>query len=239
MKYTITIPEPCHENWGNMTETAKGKFCGSCKKEVVDFSNISIAMLSKKLDSGSKLCGRFRPDQLNRTIRSGKGSAVRKQGVLVVAVALLAGISPVIAQIPNPIPIAVAPEVTVVGRIAVQHEEKIVPAGKEIVVLTGTVRSEQRFLVGAEVRLKGAQLKTLTDANGRFELLVSASKLGPSSVLQVSAIDCEPREIVVNEIDDPIDIDLFYRGHIMGDIIIEETPNVIDKVKSVFKKRGE
>jgi hypothetical protein len=69
-KIQLTIPEPCHENWDNMAPVEKGRFCGSCQKQVVDFSNMSdreVAHFFKKPSTGS-VCGRFMQDQLNRNI---------------------------------------------------------------------------------------------------------------------------------------------------------------------------
>jgi hypothetical protein len=69
-KIQLSIPKPCHENWDAMTPVEKGRFCGSCQKQVVDFSNMSdrqVAEFFKKPSSGS-VCGRFMTDQLEREI---------------------------------------------------------------------------------------------------------------------------------------------------------------------------
>ena len=69
-KIALSIAEPCHENWEKMSPDAKGKFCGSCQKQVVDFTNMSdtqVAQFFKKPSTGS-VCGRFMTDQLNREI---------------------------------------------------------------------------------------------------------------------------------------------------------------------------
>ena len=70
-KLQLQIPTPCHENWDHMSPVDKGRFCSSCQKQVVDFSNMSdreIAMFFKKPSTGS-VCGRFMQDQLYRDIK--------------------------------------------------------------------------------------------------------------------------------------------------------------------------
>jgi hypothetical protein len=66
----LNIANPCHESWDNMTAAEKGRFCGSCQKQVVDFTNMSDSQLAaffKKPSTGS-VCGRFYEDQLGRSI---------------------------------------------------------------------------------------------------------------------------------------------------------------------------
>lgn len=66
----LHIPEPCHENWDQMSPVDKGRFCSSCQKQVVDFSLMSdrqIAEFFKRPSTGS-VCGRFMTDQLDREI---------------------------------------------------------------------------------------------------------------------------------------------------------------------------
>ena len=71
----LTIAEPCQENWDGMTPVEKGKFCGACQKQVVDYSNMSdrqVAGFFKKpiqgFSKGGSVCGRFMSDQLDRPI---------------------------------------------------------------------------------------------------------------------------------------------------------------------------
>lgn len=63
---SIEIPEPCHENWNEMTPTERGAFCGKCQIDVVDFSNRSNHEVLEILkdNSGKHLCGRFKKTQL-------------------------------------------------------------------------------------------------------------------------------------------------------------------------------
>ncbi|QHI34834.1 TonB-dependent receptor SusC [Kordia antarctica] len=71
MKYPqlkVSIPEPCHEDWNNMTPTDKGKFCDVCTKEVVDFTSKSDEEIIKHSLKHKNLCGRFHASQLDRKL---------------------------------------------------------------------------------------------------------------------------------------------------------------------------
>lgn len=64
--YKITIPEPCHENWDNMSLGEKGRFCSSCAKTVVDFTQMSNKQVQDYLLSHQNVstCGRLKTSQL-------------------------------------------------------------------------------------------------------------------------------------------------------------------------------
>jgi CarboxypepD_reg-like domain len=69
-KFQLNIPSPCHEKWEEFKPTSSGGFCGSCQKNVIDFSNMSESVLMayfRDLPAQEKhLCGRFREDQLQK-----------------------------------------------------------------------------------------------------------------------------------------------------------------------------
>lgn len=71
-KIKLQIAEPCHENWDSMTSSEKGRFCGSCQKQVVDFTSMTDSQLVaffKKSSTGS-VCGRFIHTQLDREVKA-------------------------------------------------------------------------------------------------------------------------------------------------------------------------
>src|SRR6186997_3287000 len=69
-KIKLSIPEPCQQNWDDMAPTSQGRFCSSCAKEVIDFSQMSDTDVLNYFEivKHGKVCGRTYPDQLNRPI---------------------------------------------------------------------------------------------------------------------------------------------------------------------------
>ncbi|UAY53024.1 T9SS type A sorting domain-containing protein [Ferruginibacter albus] len=72
-KAIFSIPIPCHEDWDNMTSTDKGRFCLSCKKDVVDFAAMTDNEIIRYFNKASnEVCGSFLPEQLDRTMAVAK-----------------------------------------------------------------------------------------------------------------------------------------------------------------------
>lgn len=69
-KLQLSIFQPCHENWQNMTPTEQGRFCNACSKEVVDFSMMTDSEVLNYFTriSHQNVCGRVLPSQLERHI---------------------------------------------------------------------------------------------------------------------------------------------------------------------------
>ncbi|WP_316765321.1 hypothetical protein [Pedobacter frigiditerrae] len=64
---SINIAEPCHQNWELMDSRNNGRFCETCDKCVVDFSNHTNTEIIKYLSSSKNdVCGRLTHTQLNQ-----------------------------------------------------------------------------------------------------------------------------------------------------------------------------
>lgn len=63
----VDIPNPCSENWVEMTPTQRGAFCQTCAVDVVDFSDKNPEEVKKTLRAniGKHMCGRFKESQLS------------------------------------------------------------------------------------------------------------------------------------------------------------------------------
>ncbi len=66
-RYSISIPKPCHENWNTMTPAEKGRFCQSCSKTVVDFTNMKTDEVQAYVHQNKhqRICGHIRKSQLD------------------------------------------------------------------------------------------------------------------------------------------------------------------------------
>ncbi len=66
--FKISIPEPCHQSWDEMRPDGAGRHCDSCKKIVIDFTNMTDEQVKAYLISheGSGVCGRFQNSQVER-----------------------------------------------------------------------------------------------------------------------------------------------------------------------------
>ena len=64
----IHIPNPCSENWNEMTRTEKGAFCNKCAIDVMDFTNKSPFeirnILSEKFKRKEHSCGKIQYRQM-------------------------------------------------------------------------------------------------------------------------------------------------------------------------------
>ena len=91
---TISIPEPCHEDWAKMTSTEKGRHCEVCTKDVVDFTSKTDEAIVKYVTKHKNACGRFSPKQLNRELvleRKASASLAPYAASLLVPLAILNG----------------------------------------------------------------------------------------------------------------------------------------------------
>lgn len=63
----LSIPEPCRENWNEMSPCEQGAHCKTCSETVVDFTKLSDEEIETYFlrHHEQKICGRFRNHQLS------------------------------------------------------------------------------------------------------------------------------------------------------------------------------
>jgi len=200
MKQTIqlNIPESCHENWSKMTATQQGRFCMACQKEVIDFSVMSdSAILDYFSTAGTKTCGKFMNDQLNRALATLPGP--RKTGwkywvSVAASVVLLTSKSDAQMKTVKDTIVAVTPllntdEIVVGGAFSVSGTGN----KAQSFMVAGVIRDENNSPIpGASIVIKNTKRGTVSDVHGNFKLNMSE---GSNAVLQVFSIGYETQEI--------------------------------------------
>lgn len=195
-KLQLTIPEPCHENWQQMTPTDQGRFCNACAKEVIDFSTMTdIQVLNYFTNmTHEKVCGRALPEQLDRTISRpaqpkkrlfwywnyivmffmffGKGNSAKAQGSMKVTTEQLNLIKS--TNINN----------ALAGKVAGPTVNRII-TGKVIDVNGNPVSF-------ASIKIKGANTAISADANGVYSI-----KVNPNAILFISGATFKSVEVAV------------------------------------------
>jgi CarboxypepD_reg-like domain/Secretion system C-terminal sorting domain len=218
----LSIPTPCHEDWDNMTPVDKGKFCGSCQKQVVDFSNMNdrqVAEFFKKPSTGS-VCGRFMADQLERGIEiprkripwlkyffqfaipafllSIKSSSAKAQGTVTVVKTnktskQIVG-EPLMAKCSKPL----MGDTMIVTPVkypveTVKGEISNITTKEWSRTIYGNVMDEKgECLPGVSIMIKGTRIGVSADNNGQFRIL---AKTGNELVL--SGAGLETTEVIV------------------------------------------
>lgn len=181
---SLTIPEPCTQNWNDMTPNSKGRHCDSCQKTVVDFSNYTDKELVEffKKTQG-EVCGRISSYQFNRPMPIIEKSNNTFFHRALFGGALLAGIAGTAkGQLFNH---SAAPIMVPI------YNSSVYTFAKEDHSQTGTKHNSTRKVYGkvvddntkepiqnVEVSLDGSSDYASTDSTGKFELNIPDSLAG-------------------------------------------------------------
>ncbi|GAB2459657.1 hypothetical protein GCM10011375_09610 [Hymenobacter qilianensis] len=198
---TITIPQPCHESWAQMTPAAQGRHCAACDKEVVDFSGMTDAEVIgwfQREESG-RTCGRFATQQLNRPLLVVAVRASRWPTWLA-ATAAVAGLqagAAVETQAQRITP--TEQHIITMGMVAVPRRVEPLALNLPPTVVRGSVTDNNsgEGLPGVTVLLKNTSIGTSTNSDGTFELEISTLAAGQALVF--SSIGYVSKEITLDD----------------------------------------
>lgn len=180
----LNIPQPCQQNYHDMQPVQEGRFCASCAKRVIDFTNYSNAQLVdffKKYPNG--VCGRLRHDQLQNCLQN---KPAHRSRVGVPAYLLGLGLSLFFP--------ARNAEASMADTVPLQLPvNRLVPLVSLPVLSTisGIITDTLHHPIdGALVRVFGTTLRTVSDVNGRFFLKLPDSLARSHVQIEVEAAGC-------------------------------------------------
>lgn len=248
----ISIPEPCHENWNEMTPTQKGRFCGVCTKEVFDFTSNSDEEIVKHFQQNENICGRFYTSQLDRKLivnRKKRNHWISYAASLLLPMALFSQEAKKDAkQTPKTTQTNSSTYTSLnIGSLHKQGEVAIKTKNDSLTV-SGIISDDTGYpLPGATITIKGTNKKIFTDFDGIYKIDVQKN-----DVLVVSYPGYKSSEIKVtqNKYDVSLELDNsleeiqvvagygVVRGKVTGAVTTvnaEDIENRIDLSKSFFR----
>jgi CarboxypepD_reg-like domain len=199
----LSIPEPCHQNWQQMTPQEQGRFCKACAKVVVDFSVMTDKEVLNYFSTvGGTTCGRLDQGQLDREIiypHPPKSSW--KKYWLSLATALIFFSAKLTAQTkpPKTTTAATPPSYDnkkgqvfiTLGKVASSANQ--LPKTREV---KGRVTDDNNTpIAGASVIVKGTGIGVAANGNGEFSINMAADK---DNYLLFSAVGFEMKEFKWN-----------------------------------------
>ena len=206
-KINISIPQPCHENWEAMTSVEKGKFCNSCQKKVFDFTKASDREIVNAFQQNQNLCGRFLNTQLNRDlIKPEKKNPLWL--ATTTALISLVGLNEITAQEPVK---TEQRENDILGKVAPPKvNQNSIKTGEVVSIpeieVSGVVSDESGTLPGAMIKVKGTEISTQTDFDGKFTIKVKKNDVLVIAFIgyytkEIEILNSDKTEIMLNESD--------------------------------------
>jgi len=215
--FTLAIPTPCHEKWDQFTPTQKGRFCGSCQKEVIDFTTWSEEQIKEYFATRpASTCGRFAPYQLT-TYKTWIPTNSKQQSRWAAALAfiLLLVSRPTEAQ-------------TTRTRVDQEQVDKIsnLPSGRTDSIKHITIRGvvsaaeDTELLPGVSVLRKGTKQGVITDAEGKFEMVIDQPRSVEKLVISFIGLTTVEYEVVSDSTWKEVKIQMNYDVTQLGGITV-------------------
>ncbi|WP_340202544.1 carboxypeptidase-like regulatory domain-containing protein [Ascidiimonas sp. W6] len=185
----LEIKEPCSENFNNFKQTAKGGFCDSCQKEVIDFTkmNAQETMHYFKTHDQKNTCGKF----YNHQLKTYQHSEIRNNRF-----GFLAGIGFAFLSLFSFNTTQAQDNNKEAGTLENDPSKIINQKQEKEILVNGTVSDYSGPLPGASVVLEGTTIGIQTDFDGNFTF---PKKLKKGDVLVFSYVGFQSKKVVIRD----------------------------------------
>lgn len=222
----IDIPNPCKEDWEKMTIADNGKYCSSCKKTVVNFTEMSDSEIVAYFSEYKNICGRFKKNQLNRNLNHELEKSI-PTGKVVWNYLMIIGFSGFVILPNSDIK---SQNIETDRRIALYRIEK--DSLKETPItsyLQGIILDSitKEPIYGCSINIVGHRAATSTDSSGFFKLAIANNLKSLHFKIQLNMVAYESIIVEGNDL-----INLFNKTFLMkpnedelsGDVLIVYHP---------------
>ncbi|WAC01910.1 hypothetical protein N7U66_18990 [Lacinutrix neustonica] len=160
-QFNLNIKTPCSEHFNQFTPTSTGGFCGSCEKEVIDFTKMTTQEIINYFEThhNKNTCGRFKSQQLETRYR---------KPIVKTRISLLSGISLAILSFFS---ITATQAQNTTKKVDANNNTSEVEASKaeKNIIVKGYVTEQSLALPSVNVVLEGTAIGVQTDFDGYFE----------------------------------------------------------------------
>ncbi|OUD35274.1 carboxypeptidase-like regulatory domain-containing protein [Flavobacterium sp. FPG59] len=232
MKYKLEIPKSCHADWNSMSATNQGKFCASCKKEVINFELYTKAQILSKISNNTSVCGRLAKNQINTEFTNSNLTPAPFWGVLFSFTSLLTAL-PALAQ-KEKAKIEIVDSKSSSATVNTTDTAFVTVSGIVLEQLTADAKTSIQ-LPGAVIEHKKSKTSVTTDINGTFTIKIPLRDFSKSKLLLVHFIGMESKEIEVLKAANNLKIEMTPSEMLLGEVIIVRKRNIFDRIRSLFR----
>lgn len=186
--YKLKINEPCSENWHEMTDIEKGKFCSSCAKPVIDFTNYSNSELIDTFkNTDKKICGKLYSHQLDTPLVNNYKKRHSSFIYKILSASILVGFSKVSFSQKQATPITEVYR-TQDTLITIKPNSEL----SKTRIIKGCIMNENNDSIPfVNLEIQNSSLSTVTNLDGLFELLIPDSIINKKITLKIYSIGYE------------------------------------------------
>lgn len=232
MKYKLEIPKSCHADWNSMSATNQGKFCASCKKEVINFEFLTNAQILSKISNNTSVCGRLSKNQINSEFSNSNPTSAPFWGVLFSFTSLLTAL-PVLAQ-KEKAKVEIIESKSSSATVNTTDTAFVIVSGIVLEKLTVDAKTSTP-LPGAVIEHKQSKTSVISDINGTFTIKIPLRDFSKSKLLLVHFIGMESKEIQVLKAANNLKIEMTPSEMLLGEVIIVRKRNIFDRIRSLFR----
>ncbi|MFF5380021.1 carboxypeptidase-like regulatory domain-containing protein [Pedobacter suwonensis] len=235
-KFKIQIPDPCQEQWELMQPHANGKFCDSCQKSVIDFTNFSDRDLQEWFTKNQgNSCGRLKPEQLERLIHVKSNFAISRFMPNLIAASLFAFLS--FPKFGNANIFSLYPTFQTDNKKSLTDHVLEGNSEDGFVTVQGKVidGDEKLPIIGATVMITGSKITAVTDRNGKFEFKLNRKEFKNKIFLDLRYIGYETKHVKVKLVrDEVIFIKMKMDSYVLGGLAIIKQPTFLERISQLL-----
>lgn len=239
MSIKVTVPKPCSENWQNMERREQSRYCSTCQKCVIDFTNFSdTELVAYFRATDNTVCGRFNRYQLDKLLIVKKINSNKKLNLFstLMLVSTIGFSNNIKENLQRPLTLVQEKK-----NPKDNGEAKKAISCKEFgpVNIKGKVYDceTKEALQYAAVSVKGTKIGTLTDKAGNFDLLIPSEYNNADAVILVHYTGYLAKEYKLSSIKNE-NWEIGLSGIVLtGEVLITRKPTIWTKFVRLFKRK--